>query len=132
MTVVQFERPKSRIWTCNCGCSTFSIYEDGAVACAACDAVQSVNVPGTWFTERAAAPEREDEIFRDVQGNGSVEFAKARLRKMAQDDDLALIVVAKEGGAVSTWAAAETKEQAVWTIQRLRDAIKLIKGRNYG
>lgn len=115
-----------RIWVCNCGCSTFDLLETGAARCAACGADQSVDGSG-WSKWTAESRHNEDEAFRDVRGNGSIEFARRRIANMAQDQDAALLVVVKTNGTIQAWSEAETKEQLAWARRKLSQAADLFK-----
>ena len=125
MSIVEFPKPLNRVWVCNCGCSTFELYDDETHACSACG-TRSDN-EGRWFTPPDDAPETDDEPFRDVHGNGSTEFARRRLQQMASDDDAALLVVRKLDGQVSVWAAVETADQRDWCVEGVETAIDLMR-----
>ena len=49
-TVVTFrtkEKPRPRIWKCDCGCEVYWLYEDGQVECAECNTFHDA-VTGYW------------------------------------------------------------------------------------
>jgi len=114
-----------RIAVCGCGCSTFELYEGGGVVCASC----SVGFDGisSWYRIKPDVPESDGSVFRNVRGNGSVSFARERIRRLATADDNAMLVVVNASGEVSTWCAAETRKQKRWALKRLRAAKKLIE-----
>lgn len=124
--VVSIGPKEPRIWVCNCGCSTFSLLDDGTAECAACEALSDVDGSG-WSKWTAESRHDEGDAFRDVQGNGSVDFARRRIAGMAQDEDAALLVVVKTNGTIQAWSEAETKEQFAWARRKLRQAADLFK-----
>ena len=115
------------IFVCNCGCSTWRLLQDGAIECAACD--NRSTTTGSWYTVQPEAKEFGGEPFVDIQGNGSVEFARSRLQRMATDPDLSLILLARGNGAIHMWSSAETKKQVKWTLRRFKEAVDLLKKR---
>ena len=133
MSVIDFPINQPRIFVCDCGCSTFALLEDGEAQCANCASMVS-GAHGTWFEAIEGAPDHPVDAeppFQDVQGNGSVEFARARIARMASDDDVKLLVIARESGAVHVWSEAETEEQAKWTEEQLEAAAGILRKREY-
>lgn len=129
--VVKFgpKAPKTPlIWVCTCGCSTFELLSDNTVRCPVCEIV-SPSPDGGWYapeTDKMWEGKESDEApIRDISGNGSVEFARARLRKYATDEDAMAICVFKEDGAVHTWSMVETAEQLEWLKRKLEVAYEL-------
>lgn len=86
---------------------------------------------GDWY-KAPDAPIREDPPVFDVQGNGSVSFAKARVRTLANSPDAKMLVLACEGGAVTVWADYETEEQRKWMLERLEHAADMIRAQRIG
>lgn len=125
--IVQLQQPQPMTWVCECGCSTFTLLSDGTAQCAGCDADHEALGSG-WLdrSKDRRTPHEEADTFTDVQGNGSVEFARRRLARIASDDDAALVVVAKQDGRVSSWAIADTDDEITWAKARLADAADLI------
>lgn len=125
--IVQLHQPQPMTWVCDCGCSTFSLLSDGTAQCAACDADHEGHGSG-WLdrSEDRRTAHEEGDTFADVQGNGSIEFARRRLARIAADEDAVLIVVAKKCGRLSVWSVAETEEQAEWAQRKLKQADDLI------
>lgn len=124
----EIRRPPPRIWVCDCGCSTFELWADGSSKCAACGSNHEGH--GSGWLERSQDRESrhsDGDTFTDVQGNGSEEFARRRVARMAADDDAALVVLARNDGSVSVWSKAETKAQTKWARQRLKIAAKLVR-----
>lgn len=126
MSIVEFPARSVRIWVCDCGCSTFRVREDGEIECAACNVVSASDIPGAWFDARKGAADRDGETTEIVQGNGSVEFVRARLKRLAASDDAALIAVALRDGRVSLWAGAETDDEVKWSKERLEQCIEML------
>lgn len=124
-------KPEPMLWICACGCSTFEILSDGSANCAACCSPHDVDGAG-WSSWVAMSDKNEDSTFRDVQGNGSVEFARRRVAQMATDDTAAVVVVARRDGSVSTWSEVETADQAQWVRERLTQAADLITAKIEG
>lgn len=58
MTVTSFpreEKPKTRVWACNCGCENFWLHEDGRIECAECRIFHD-SMTGYWRIVDLAAP----------------------------------------------------------------------------
>ena len=92
--IIAFPSARRRIFVCACDCSTFHLCEDGTAECASCGEIAEAE-NGAWFDATGSAPDRSpDEVapFSDVQGNGSIDFARARVSGMASDDDAKLVV----------------------------------------
>jgi uncharacterized Zn finger protein (UPF0148 family) len=126
--IVSLTRPDPRIWVCGCGCSTFMLREDGEAVCAHCETEVGED-GGAWLAKIAHADERDPEAaapFEDVQGNGSPEFCRARMARVATDDDVTAIVVVKQDGRIHAWSEAETRAQLDWVTERLEQAKGLI------
>lgn len=117
--IIALKRPDPRIWICPCGCSTFRLIETGEAECAACDR-RADGERGGWDTHPSNQTTSVENPFDIVQGNGSVEFAKARAARRAQEPDAALIAVAREDGTVTIWSAAENPKQIKWAKRQLR------------
>ncbi|MFY0633673.1 MAG: hypothetical protein JXQ91_07670 [Vannielia sp.] len=129
--VVNFPDQKDEIWVCGCGCSSFQLNGDGSTECAACGGWCEDN--SGWYAEISDGPELDPSInpISDIQGNGSVDFARRRVRQLAGQEDAALLIVATTDGAVSVWCNAETPEQMAWHFKRLSAAhtcLKELKG----
>lgn len=125
--VVQLRGPEPMLWVCECGCSTFELMSDGAARCAVCKADHE-GLGSGWLdrsTDRRTH-HNEDSSFLDIQGNGSIEFARHRLGQLANDPSATLIAVADAAGGVSVWSAAETDQQIEWAQHKLTQAIDLI------
>lgn len=128
--IVHLAAPKVRIWICDCGCSTFNLVSDGSAICANCEADHEGAGAG-WLDRCESRQTRhaETEVFSDLQGNGSIEFARRRIAHMAAGDDVAMIVIARDCGSISTWSKAETVEQDRWMRRKLKQAGNLFKRR---
>lgn len=114
-----------RIWICGCGCSTFELFEDGGHGCAACGLEFH---EGSWYEVVPDAGEYQGEPFRDVMWNGCVDFARRRVKRLVEGDDVVMIVVAKSGGEVSAWFGGDaTAERKAWFGRRLSDARAMLK-----
>lgn len=130
-SVANLNPPQRRIWVCACGCSTFNLMSDGAAICANCEwDVMDANDPAGWVrlpAEAEYAGERSP--YEDVQGNGSVDFARARIGRLAKDDDVELVVLARTDGTVHAWGTMDTVERLDWARERLVEAAKLLGGK---
>jgi hypothetical protein len=126
--IVNFTQPDRLIWVCDCGCSTFSLFSDGVAECSLCAAPVTGAAEG-WQEATEEAGKRDEPIARtsDHQGNGSAEFAKALIRKTAADPDLKLCITATGDSRTRVWAEAENTGQMEWTMDRIQDAIGLLK-----
>ena len=114
-----------RIWICECGCSTFELFEDGGHGCASCGLEFH---DGSWYEVVPDGGEYQGEPFRDVMWNGCVDFARRRVKRLVEGDDVAMIVVAKSGGEVSAWFGGDaTDERKAWFGRRLSDARTMLK-----
>lgn len=122
--VVDLKRPEPRIWVCGCGCCSFELLEDGTSQCSLCG---DQTERGSWYVEKPDAAETAESPIRDVNGNGSVSFAKHRLRSLATQDDARMMVIALDGGSVSVWADYVTDDQRAWMLERLEIAADIIK-----
>lgn len=118
------------IFVCTCGCSTWRLLDSGAIECAACDS-RGTDF-GSWYTKKPDVPPRDETPFSDVQGNGSIEFARARLERMAGDADVKLIAIARKDGSVHLWTDADGRKQVKWALRRLKTAAGLLKKRLRG
>ncbi len=118
-----------QIWVCLCGCSTWELNRDGTAQCAGCDGIAEAETGG-WYEDIAEGPERNPDLpapVADVQGNGSEEFARRRMARMAEGADVRLLVVARESGAVSLWRAdTATVDQLQWMHRRLDEAREML------
>lgn len=130
MSVVNFPSPTPVIWVCECGCSTFELHETGEAVCANCQCTSSAS-GGAWFEDITKGPARDPDApppIADVQGNGSVEFARGRIQQLAAQSDAVVLVVVRECGAVHTWSATETDEQIQWAKRKIAEGEALIRG----
>ena len=122
--VVPMQEEK-RIWACGCGCTTFHSFDDGSGECAACLEPVGFDCSG-WVPVNDSRVYTGRDLFRTVQGNGSVEFARRRIEKLASARDVAVVVVIRDEGQVHTWALAESPEQFEWVRERMADAVTMI------
>ena len=118
-----------QIWVCVCGCSTWELNRDGTAQCAGCDGLTEAEAGG-WFTAIEDGPERDPDLpgpVADVQGNGSVEFARRRMARLAEGDDVRMLVVVRDSSAVSLWRAETSTEEGLrWMRERLDDAREML------
>lgn len=70
-----------------------------------------------------------NDVFRNVQGDGSFEFARRRVADLAGGGDVVALIVLRKGGEIHTWSDVETGEQIGWLERRVMDAVELIKKR---
>lgn len=119
------EGQSAAIWVCRCGCSTWELCEDGSGRCANC------NMPspcaGKWYRIKPDAGDVDAAPYGMVRGNGSVSFARERLKRLSGSEDAAMLIVAMSDGSVSLWCAAETKKQRRWAFRRLKEARGMLK-----
>lgn len=116
------------LWVCVCGCTTFHALSDGTGECAACNKPHDFEGSG-WIVRIDDRVFTGNDVFRDVQGNGSIEFARRRVADLAAGDDVVALVVLRVGGEIHTWSDVETGEQVEWLERRMSDAVDLIKKR---
>lgn len=98
------------------------------IRCANCD-VETDSEAGGWVREPDDEVREHDAglVFGDVQGNGSVEFARRRITQMVSRDDVTAIVLVREDGRIQTWTRVETTEQMDWLTRRMKQAMKLLR-----
>lgn len=113
-----------RILLCICGCSTFEMYLDGTTQCSNCGEASLAEGTG-WAPDPNVESKAEREPFKDVQGNGSIEFTKRRLQRLAAGEDVHLIVLGFQDGSVTTWSIADTVAQFDWVASRMSIAQSL-------
>ena len=116
------------LWVCVCGCTTFHALSDGTGECAACNRSHDFDGSG-WIPRVDDRVFTGNDVFRDVQGNGSGEFARRRVADLAASDDAVVLVVLRKGGEIHTWSDVETADQVDWVGRRMADAVDLIKRR---
>lgn len=128
--VVSLSKPDPMVWVCNCGCTTFLLLSDGTATCAACDSLTD-GLGAGWLEakEDRRTETVAHETFADIQGNGSVEFARRRVAKMAMEETASLLIVARKDGSISAWYEAETEDQVEWVKARADQAVALIARR---
>ena len=117
--------PDPMIWVCQCGCTTFHALSDGTGECAACNKSHDFDGSG-WLLRADDRVFTGGDVFRDVQGNGSVEFARQRVAQLSTGGDVVALVVLREGGEIHTWSSVDTVEQVEWLSRRMNDAVELI------
>lgn len=125
--IIPLPQKQRRLWICQCGCSSFDLLDDGSASCAACEEPAHSDAGG-WFTDVDSGsdrPEGLDPPFNDIQGNGSVEFARRRIEAMTRGSDVVGIVCLRSNGAISTWTEADTGERVRWVCDQL-DAAKAL------
>lgn len=113
------------VFVCRCGCSTWLLLDDAAVECAACGN-RSVDY-GAWYREKPEAKDFTGTPFTNVQGNGSVEFARRRITQMASDPDVRLALVVRTSGTLNLWSDVHGKKQIKWARRRLKEVAGLLK-----
>jgi hypothetical protein len=125
--VIFFDQPALKIWVCGCGCASFDLMSDGSAKCSLCGEWDTEE--GGWFRDVVDRPDVGDDVnpVKDIHGNGSVDFARRRAQKVASDPDARLVVSACQEGAVTVWSNVESEDQRSWAIERLQQAIALIK-----
>lgn len=120
------DKPPLMVFVCNCGCISFSLMSDGSTECSACG-ISDEQQDGAWANNSPEKTEYDGEHFADVQGNNSIKFAKMRIGKLARDSDIALVLVAKDGGSVHAWCKSETPAQMEWMREKLQVGGDLIE-----
>jgi len=131
--VVRFS---TRIWACECGCSTFCLYENGQATCAACDRPVGIEGQSGWIerTDPRATPPEDLEIFKSVRADTleheeAIAFARRRAARIAAEDSMAIIVSVRRDGSMNAWSQVDTAKGASWIKRKLRDAAVLISRR---
>jgi hypothetical protein len=123
--VVQFPAKSEDIWVCQCGCGTFELLAVGTARCAACETPAGAE-QGGWNPPKNAPEWIGDPPIMDLHGNGSESFARVRMAQIVKDQDVSVIVIARDNGTVHAWSSAETPEQLAWVKERLAAASDLL------
>ena len=130
--VVNFPAKQDRIWVCRCGCSTFNLLDGGRAECAACGSWDVHEGAGWSYDLGGRHDEFDGQTFNDIHGNGSVEFARARMRRDALRDDVRMIVLGREDGSIACWFDVTTEEQREWALEKMADAKAMLEGYDLG
>lgn len=107
------KKPAPQAWHCVCGCSTFNLYSDGREVCAACASVRSADLLAEDVKAEFHVIDTNDE------GN-----AKALIRSRVMAHDVALVVVVREDGSLSTWTNSSDDR---WIEAMMAMATSLVK-----
>lgn len=110
----------TRIWVCDCGCSTFELLSTGDTQCASCGEVSSNE--GGWFTPDSDNEWNGETPVRDVKANGCVDFSRRKLVQYAQSSDACTILVVDADGSVHLWTEVSTPEQLEWLRRKFDQA----------
>ena len=121
--VIQIPIRRDEIWVCLCGCSSFSLLGDGSIECSSCGTW--AEEMGSWYEEKPAAEATDDPPFGDIQGNGSVDFAKAQVIRSVQSVDVVMIMTVAENGRLKLWTSVEGKAQEKWLLRQFSAGKKL-------
>jgi hypothetical protein len=128
---IRSEEESELIWVCQCGCSTFELLSSQELRCANCELMSTFET-AAWDNYWDKGEMRADDAaprFSDVQGCGSVDFARARLNRIASQSDVALLVVATEDGSVSVWSSDRGEDHLAWAEERIDIAHALLGNR---
>jgi hypothetical protein len=123
--VINISADAPLVWVCECGCSTFHMMSDSSAECSACEKAHD-GIGNGWIDRDRRSSVPPGDVFADTQGNGSVEFARLRVAKMASDDNVRALIVAREDGSISTWTAAEDAAQVAWVVEKVHQACDLM------
>lgn len=121
--IVDFRKATRLTWLCGaCGCSTWYLYNDSTVECAACDKVSEGSEWVTPIQNEPQNPERDNAGSICVVGVGSVELAKRRVMKVIDNrkGEISFIAAWFDDGGMKSWSGAQTPEQRDWVVEKLR------------
>ncbi len=125
--IIQIEKPEPLIYVCECGCSSFGLLSDGSTECQNCGTVDA-EWHGGWENHDPVLRGKDASAsFTDTTGNGSVDFARARMSRIASDDDCTLIVIAKDDSTVHVWPKAEEQQQLARASKQMDVAMNLLR-----
>lgn len=127
--VIQFGEKDDRIWVCGyCGCDAFHLHEDTTASCASCGYRDNA---GRWHSELKPDGKPDEGPTRHIDRAGSVDLARAKLRKDAMDPGAVAIIVLFSDGRIHAWNGCldqQTDERKTWFRERTETAISLLNG----
>lgn len=132
MTEIVELRPKTYIWVCECGCTSFELEDTGAARCALCGIPREPQPEdGGWHRTDDDPHWDADRLapIRHIGANGDPDFVRALTVKRAQQPDVVAVVVLREGGSVHVWCNIETDEQHEWAKRRMEESFPLMAPR---
>ena len=126
--VVDFPARPQQIWVCECGCASFDLRSNGTSSCSVCGLVTTGD-KGGWFDEIADGPDfpADQEVFRDFNWNGSIEFARHQILQAAADKTARAVVVVWQGERMTCWLDAdnlEDQERLSELIDQNKDVVR--------
>lgn len=126
------KREKERlIWTCSCGCQSFSIFSDETLKCAHCGN-ESMNDPYCW---KKLPLVQDIDRLEEVKNGGltsakvSNDFISTRITQVFNPDDDILFIIKKNGRVHTYGDPIREHEQKEWLLRRLRDVFNLLTGK---
>lgn len=115
------------IWVCGCGCCSFALLDGGRTTCSACGNDTAVSAAGGWFVPPSPGLVWGGNTpVTHITGNGSPEFARRRMTRFANEEDVAGIIIIRDSGQLHTWTDVDTNEGVQWLQERMKDAAGLI------
>lgn len=125
--VVSIHKREPLVWVCNCGCTTFKLYEGGMTECASCGIEGAEG--GEWVHELPEPPMVAKERLPDTKVLSFADSPASALRTFLSRADAETMVAAifiHTNGRVRTWGGVDTKDRVRWLQRRLKDAKELL------
>jgi len=125
--VVSFPRRQPLIWICECGCSTFKVFDDQHIECAQCKATASAI--GEWVKEPVPAnPATPARVDRVLIASDAPQLVLRRLLK-EKPEDLAVIIAMRQDGDLITFAdPIEGEARVAWFDRKMAEVRRLLIG----
>ncbi len=133
--ITTFPQEPKQLFVCFCGCASFYIMEDGSAKCCVCDEklVDGLEPKARgWFDAAKMITTKYDDDdddgpIADINGNGSVEFARRRIAQIVDQKDAVAIIVIIEDGGLNTWTSVDTADRKDWLFRKLTEVHKLFE-----
>lgn len=125
--VVSLFESEPLVWVCKCGCSTFRLYEGGAVECASCGVIGPEG--GEWINEVPEPPmvARQQPIETKVISiAGNDEQALNSMLVHADAKTMVAAIFIYTNNRVRVWGGIDDNKRIRWLARRLKDARELL------
>ena len=122
------------LWVCDCGCTTFHLFQGEPPRCANCDSLAGTADHSGWT---ACLPPRmsqksDTDMFSIVGApEGDTDFPRRRMARRALEESAAMVVVGFKSGEVAVWSEAACRAQADWVKSRLALATAIVDAVEY-
>lgn len=131
------ERPRYIRCCVDCHCTSFTVYDDGVAACAACG--DEMLDDGPWFeanpvnTARVLDLDAEEVKGKPLHSVTALATSEAALKRFARravenPDGVVFMLIARECGSISFWAMDEAfdgTERRNWARERVEKMLEV-------